>query len=135
MKKKGLKKVTGMAAAALMMAMLTTTALASSFSLGSTSGTNSLTKTSEQAQGKITFGAGKSVTAVRYVKVTLKCSKGGTTYEYTDSDTASTSAGNYTDTTASVTVYRPSSSYTVTGATSYHKTTSGQLSNEETIRK
>lgn len=101
-----------------------------SFSLKNVNGTVSLTKNTSSATGKTAYGVGKSVTAVRKVTVTLKCKKGGTTYTYSDTNSAVTNSGNYNSTTASVTVYRPSSSYTVSSAVSSHEVsvTSGSYS-------
>lgn len=103
------------------------------FTLGTTEGTVRLIKSTSSATGSTAFGVGKSVTANRGAKVTLTCTKSGTTYTYTDSATAATSASNYSSTTARVTVYRPSSNYTVKTASSTHTVTSGSYSYKKSL--
>lgn len=103
-------------------------AASESFSVAGVRGTVSLTRGTNGATGKTAFGVGEAVTANRTVKVTLTCTKGGSTYTYTDSSIAATNSGNYGSTTASVTVNRPSSSYTVKKAASTHKVTMSSAS-------
>lgn len=122
------KKILAFLLGAVMAITMVTPAFASTsqnFTLGNVSGSVFLSKNSAYATGRTTFGAGKAVTANRTVKVTLTCTYGGNTYTYTDSKVAATNSANYNSTTASVTVYRPSSSYTVTKAASSHKVTMG----------
>ncbi len=121
MKKKITAVLTGIAMTMLMMTPVF--AASESFTLGNVGGTVSLSKSSTSATGKTAYGVNRSVTATRTVQVSLKCKKSGRTYTYTDSAVAATNSANYNSHTASVTVYRPSSGYTVTGASSSHKVT------------
>ncbi len=126
------KKLMALLLGTVMTLTMITPAFAASepISLAGVDGTVSLTKNSSSATGKTTYGAGRQVTATRTVSVSLKCTYGGRTYTYTDSATAVTNSANYNSTTATITVYRPSSSYTVSGATSSHRVTisSGSVS-------
>lgn len=121
--KKGIAIIMG---TVLMISMLIPAyASSATFSIGSVSGKATLSKYSTYAIGQTSFGAGNAVTATRKVKVTLKCTYGGNTYYYSDNAFAVTNSANYNSTTATVRVYRPSSSYTVSGATSVHNVTMG----------
>lgn len=127
--KKG-KKVIGVLMCSLLLTTSSIPVMAASqtFQLGSTSGTISLNKGTEGYTAKTAFGVGKQITATRKVTLTVNYSKSGVTSSRSDTKTAVTNSGNYSSTTASVTVNRPSSSYTLKSASSVHSVTSGSQS-------
>ena len=107
---------------ALMAITMVTPALAATteIEVGSIKGHATLSKSASGAVGTTEYGSGRAVTATRTVKVTLRCTYGGSVKTYTDTGRAVTNTGNYNSTTASIAVYRPSSSYVVDGASSSH---------------
>lgn len=94
------------------------------FKYNGVSGTNYLSCGTVSAYGYTMYGT-KNTSVTRYVKVTLKVSKNGTTSSVSDSSTVTTTSTVGTTNKASITVYKPSSNYTIKSATSSHYTKHG----------
>lgn len=120
MKKRNVLISTLMGAVLLTATAMPVQAKSESFSIGSTSGYYSLTKGSQGYTAKTAFGVGKEVTASRTVDLSISYTKGGKTYTRSGHGSAVTNNGNYSSTIASVTVNRPDSTYTLSGANSSH---------------
>jgi len=96
----------------------------SEFTYNGTEGENSLSRGTTSATGYTMYGT-KNTSATRHVEVTIQVSYNGTTSSVSDSATVNTTSTIGTSNKASVTVYRPSSNYTVKSATSSHYTKYG----------
>ena len=126
MKKKILKKVTALLLIVVLALTLAISAFAAdrSFTMLGYTGKVSLTRDSASGTGKTYFPIYPSAAVTRNVSVTLYYTKNGTSFNRTASAQAVTTPFSG-DTTASITIYVPDSTYSTTSAKSSHECYTG----------